>query len=115
MEINTEHVKGTTVVSVLGSIDTLTAGEMSGSIDDQIQNGHNRVVLDMSGVDFMSSAGLHAILSALKRSRQQGGDLYIAAPSPGVYKVLNISGFTSILKSFPSVDQAVVNFTSTGT
>ena len=112
MEIITEQVKDTTVISVQGSIDTLTAREVSDSIDDQIQNGHNRVVLDMSGVDFMSSAGLRAILSVLKHSRQQGGDLYIAAASPGVDKILNMSGFTGILKSFPSVDHAVAEFSS---
>jgi anti-anti-sigma factor len=112
MEIHAERVEGAMVVAVSGSVDTLTAGEVSDSIANQIDNGYNRVVLDMSGVDFMSSAGLRAILSVLKQSRQLGGDLYIAAARPGVDKVLNISGFTSILKAFPSVDLALAEFTS---
>ena len=110
MEIDKEQVEGTMVLSVQGSIDTLTAGDFSGLIENEILAGHNRVVLNMSGVDFMSSAGLRAILSVLKHSRQQGGDLYIAAASPGVDKILNMSGFTSILKTFATVDQAIAEF-----
>lgn len=61
-------------------------------------------------VDFMSSAGLRAILLALKESRRQGGDLRLAAARPGVDYTLKISGLASILQSFPSVDQAVASF-----
>jgi anti-anti-sigma regulatory factor len=46
----------------------------------------------------------------LKESRRQGGDLYIAAPGPGVEKILKMSGFTSILKVYPSVQDALAGF-----
>jgi anti-sigma B factor antagonist len=64
----------------------------------------------MNRVDFMSSAGLRAFLGALKESRQRGGDLYIAAPQPGVERILEISGFTTIMKVYPSIQEALEGF-----
>ena len=75
------------------------------------QQGASQLVADLSQVEFMSSAGLRAILAALKEARQHGGDLRLAAAQPGVEKILKISGFTSILKAYPSVDEALSSFT----
>lgn len=58
----------------------------------------------------MSSAGIHAILAALKESRRLSGTLHLAAAQPGVERTLQISEFTSILNMFPTVDQAVNSF-----
>jgi anti-sigma B factor antagonist len=110
VEIQAERQAQAMVISVAGSIDALTAGELAHFFSEQIASGNLRIVADMSQVDFMSSAGLRAFLGALKESRQQGGDLHVAAPQPGVEKILKISGFTSIMKVYPSVQEAVAGF-----
>lgn len=112
MDITAEQIDQTTVVSIAGSIDALTAGEVTNFLSAQIGSGRTQLVGDLSRVEFMSSAGLRAILAALKDSRQHGGDLRLAAAQPGVDKVLKMSGFTSILKTYPSVDEAVTSFGS---
>ncbi len=112
MEITAKQIDQTTVVSVAGSVDALTAGEVADFLSAEIGSGHTQIVGDLSRVEFMSSAGLRAILAALKDSRQQGGDLRLAAAQPGVEKVLKMSGFTSILKAYSSVDEAVASFGS---
>ena len=112
MDISLKQIDQTTLVSVSGSVDALTAGEVASFLSAQINSGHTHIVADLSQVDFMSSAGLRAILSALKQTRQQGGDLRLAAAQPGVEKVLNMSGFTSILKFYAAVDEAVTSFKS---
>jgi len=58
----------------------------------------------------MSSAGLRALLETVKEVRKQGGDLRPAAARPEVLRVLDLSGFTSILQVFPDVDSAVASF-----
>jgi len=98
------------VVSLSGSFDALTAPEVANYLTHQVAGGQCQLVLDLTGVDFMSSAGLRAILGALKESRQEGGDLRLAGAQPGVEKVLNMSGFTNILKAFPSVAEAVTSY-----
>ena len=112
MDISLKQIDQTTLVSVSGSVDALTAGEVASFLSAQIDSGHKHIVADLSQVDFMSSAGLRAILAALKQTRQQGGDLRLAAAQPGVEKVLNMSGFTSILKFYATVDEAVTSFKS---
>ena len=112
MDISAKPIDQTTVVSIAGSIDALTADEVANFLSAQIGSGHKHIVGDLSRVEFMSSAGLRAILAALKDSRQQGGDLRLAAAQPGVEKVLKMSGFTSILKTYSSVDKALASFGS---
>ena len=107
-----KQIDQTTLVSIAGSVDALTAGEVASFLSAQINTGHRQIVADLSRVDFMSSAGLRAILATLKETRQQGGDLRLAAAQPGVEKVLKMSGFITILKFFPTVDEAVASFGS---
>lgn len=110
MELKVEHSEHATVVSVVGSIDALTAGEITNFMQEQLSTGHHNLVADFSQVDYTSSAGLRALLGTLKEARQLGGDLRLAAVQPNVNKVLELSGFTSILKMYPVVDAAVSSF-----
>ncbi len=50
------------------------------------------------------------LLATLKQARSRGGDLRLAALNPDVRKVLDLSGFTTILRVFDSVDDAVQSF-----
>jgi anti-anti-sigma factor len=98
------------VVSIHGSIDGLTAGELLDALGGEIRSGKIRLVADFAAVDYISSAGLRAVLATMKDARQQGGDFRLAAVPPEVWKVLHLSGFTSIVKSFPDVESAVGSF-----
>ena len=110
MEITATQLGQTAVVSIVGSVDALTAGDVTRFLSEQLGSGHKQIVADLSQVDFMSSAGLRAILFALKESRQRGGDLRLAAVRPGVDHTLRISGLASLIQSFPAVGQAVASF-----
>lgn len=110
MEIRYDRRDGAVVVAVSGSIDTLTSGSLAESLAEQIETGAHRLVLDMSGVDYISSAGLRSLLAAVKLARRQGGDFRLAEVDQLVLKVLTLSGFTSILKLYDDVGQAVASF-----
>ena len=112
METSVKQQDQTTVVSITGSVDALTAGELTDLLLENIDSQHVRMVVDLGEVDFMSSAGLRAIMTSLKESRKHGGDLRLAAAQPGVEKILKMSGFTSIMKSYSTLDQAVSSFGS---
>jgi anti-sigma B factor antagonist len=110
METNTHSENDVTIVSVSGSIDALTYEHLQLALTDPIHVGVKSLVADLSGVDYTSSAGLRAILSAQKEIRQQGGDLRLAGVQPNVLKVLKLSGFTSIFKIYDDVEAAVASF-----
>lgn len=101
-----------TVVEAIGSIDSMTADDLLNSFMQTIEGGQPRLVVDMSGVDYTSSAGLRSLLAAMKEARTGGGDLRLAAVADKVHRVLQLSGFTSILKLYPDVDAAVASFTA---
>lgn len=99
-----------TIVAISGSIDGLTAGDLLGSMGAEVQKGNARLVADFSGVDYISSAGLRALLATMKDARQKGGDLRLAHVRPEVSKVLDLSGFTSILKLYADAASATASF-----
>ena len=110
MDISIKLFDQAAVVVIVGSIDALTASRVTNGLNTCIDGGRKQIVMDLGQVDFMSSSGLQAIMAALKRCRQQGGDLYLAAAQPGVEKVLTMSGFGAIMRIFSTVDEALASF-----
>ena len=112
MELTAETFERATVVRVTGSVDGLTADALATALQAHVDGGRVRLVADLSGVEYTSSAGLRALLGTLKATRQQGGDFRLAAVQPGVHKILELSGFTTILRLYGDVDAAVASFTA---
>ena len=110
MEDNSQEISGINIISIEGSIDALNANKIEQELISQINSGSNRLILNFSKVNFLSSAGLRIILQVLKETRSQGGDLRIACAQPSVFKSLELSGFTSILKYFPTLDAAILSY-----
>ena len=110
METEIKHESKTTTLAVKGSVDALTASELTEAIRKQIEAGHANLVVDLTGLAFMSSAGLRSLLGAVKESRSHGGDLRIVSTNPGIDKVLKMSGFHNIAKVFTSQSDAVASF-----
>ena len=110
MEIVMSSSGTVTVVGIRGSVDGLTADDLMRALSERVSEGSSRLVADCSALDYTSSAGLRSLLGAVKLARKHGGDLRLAAIQPGVLRVLDLSGFTSILKHYPDVEAAVVSF-----
>jgi anti-sigma B factor antagonist len=110
MDVSVDHRGGIAVISVSGSIDATTAPALATALSGEIQQGSTRLVADFAAVAYTSSAGLRALLGALKEARQHGGDFRLAGVRPAVLRVLELSGFTSILKYFPDVPGALESF-----
>jgi anti-sigma B factor antagonist len=112
MKTEVQHESKSTIITVSGTVDALTAAELSQVLTSQIQQGHTNLVVDLIGVEFMSSAGLRTLLGGVKEARSSGGDLRITSTNPGIDKVLKMSGFHNIAKVFPSQAEAVSSFGS---
>ncbi len=110
MNINIRQVPPGVVIQIVGSVDGLTAEDLQSAFAGQVQQGETRLVADLAGVEYASSAGLRVLLATMKDVRKRGGDLRLAAVRPGVLRVLDLSGLTSILKIFPDTDAAVASF-----
>ena len=112
MEISVEHRHPATIVRIVGSVDGITAETLLNALTSQLDAGNVCLVGDLSAVMYTSSAGLRSLLATVKQARQAGGDFRLAGAVPAVHRVLELSGFTSILKMYGGVDDAVASFTA---
>lgn len=110
MELSSKTNGSVRVVAVNGSLDALTAPELADALSTELREGHTLLVADLSGLDYTSSAGLRVLLNTVKEARSKGGDLRLAGVQANVNKVLDLSGFMSIMKSFADVDAAVASY-----
>jgi anti-sigma B factor antagonist len=112
MKTEIQQESNSTIVKVTGSVDALTAADLSRVLSNQVAEGKVNLIVDLVDVEFMSSAGLRTLLGAVKEARSNGGDLRITSANPGVDKVLKMSGFHNIAKVFPSQAEALSSFGS---
>jgi anti-anti-sigma factor len=110
MEITIEQQASVTVVAMAGSIDALTADALVAALTAEMTAGNSHLVAAMGAVDYTSSAGLRVLLGTVKEARRRGGDLRLAAVQDRVKRVLDLSGFTGILRCYPDVPSAVESF-----
>lgn len=112
MEVTVIQLEPITVIAVQGSVDSLTADQLTKALSEHIEAGRTQLVADFAGVHYTSSAGLRSLLIALKSSRRLGGDFRLAAVQPNVLSVLSMSGFTNLIKVFDNVDAATSSFSA---
>ena len=99
-----------TIVTIMHDLDASTAAETSAYLSAEIDAGHARLVIDLSGVAYLSSAGLRVILVALRSARSSGGDVRLAGAAGDIRRVLDMSGVAKLAKTFPSAEEAAASY-----
>lgn len=110
MQIDVSNLDDVTLLVVNGRVDSSTADEFGVSLNEAISAGATQIVLDLQGVDYMSSAGLRQMISTLKQIKKSDGDLRLASPSERVQDVLELSGLNSIFSIYESQQDAISSF-----
>ena len=107
MEFETETI-GDDIVVVRGEgrLNMASGPQLKQTVQNALQSGRVRVVVDLSRIPFMDSSGLVALIAGLKAARERGGDLRIVSPSTQVAMVLKLSKVDAILPAHPSVEEA---------
>jgi len=107
VEININKMNEWTVVAVSGRLDTTSASEFDGKLQAVMAAGDNRLILDLSRLEYVSSAGLRSVIAAAKAAASRGGHLSCCGLSGVVKKVFDVSGFTALLPVFETLDDAL--------
>jgi len=100
----------TLVLAPAGRVDHTNAEALKEALAPFIERcatDQDRLVLDLSAVEYISSAGLRVLMLAQKQARAQGGTLVVAALRPIVKEIFEISRFTFVFEVFSSVRDAV--------
>ena len=107
MEV-TEEVQGrVVVVTARGRLDGSSSQAFGARLEKLASGTEPRLLVDFSGVDFVSSAGLRVVLTVLKRVKAANGRLAFCSVQPPVREVLDITGFTAMLDMHPGRAEAM--------
>jgi anti-anti-sigma factor len=97
LDISNEKQDKVTIVTVVGRLDAPGAPKVEAYCRALIQDGSKHLLIDMTGVDYVSSAGLRSLLVLAKAVKAVGGAMVLCGLSPTVHEVMRISGFDNIL------------------
>jgi anti-sigma B factor antagonist len=97
---------GVVVVQPTGRLNMVAAPTLRKQLNEIVDGGVSKIVVDLSATEFIDSSGLGALIAALKIARKAGGDLRIAAPTQQVCTVLELSNLDRVLRSYASADSA---------
>lgn len=97
MDITTETIGAVAVLAVLGRVDSVTAKPFEERLLGIIGDGLPALIVDFTGVDYISSAGLRVLLVAAKRSKAMHCKFALCALPAAVHEVFEISGFGAII------------------
>jgi anti-sigma B factor antagonist len=111
MEITTNRYKHSDLVKVDGRIDSATAPRLAETLNAVMDEGRYKLILDMTDVTFISSAGLRVLVNTQKVCRRYNrGEIVLTNVPTNIYSALDLAGFTSLFKIFDDNLTAVGSF-----
>ncbi len=110
LDINVQSLKRVDLISISGRVDSSTAPQLEQTLEDRMGEGRHSLVLEMSDVNYLSSAGLRTLVSALRACKKKGGDVRIANPSERVSEVMALAGLDSLFTMYDDVTMAVGSY-----
>lgn len=107
MQIDVVEKNGVVIVKPAGSMDATTTNVFVNACQDRLNGGSIKMAVDLSGIGYMSSAGLRGVLTILKASRSQNATVVFCCLQPMVVEVFKISGFTTMMPIFDTLEAAM--------
>ncbi len=107
LTVSSSERDGWTVLALVGQLDVATAPNFREILQETQYSGEGRVVLDLSGLQFLDSFGLGVLVGGVKRARSHGGRLVLAGVNDRVAQVFELTGLDRALPFAPDVDGAI--------
>ncbi len=106
------EVKGDILVVYLeGRLDVSVANEVEETLAELIdKDDHKKVVLNMDGIEYMSSSGFRACISTLRKLNAKEGSLKMCNIKPAVKRIFDVIELTSLFDIYSSEDEALSSF-----
>ncbi|MEZ4733179.1 MAG: STAS domain-containing protein [Caldilineaceae bacterium] len=111
MNLHLDLFESVTVIKISGRIDTHSAYRLRQQLLLAADGSAKNIVVDLSGVDFIDSSGLAAIVQGMKQCRTGGGDLRLCETPPSIRMVLELTRLDQALHMFPNQESAMFSFT----
>ena len=112
LHIEEEHVAEAAILRLSGLVDSATSYYLESRLNDLIAADKVRLVIDLTDVDYISSAGWGIFVSEIKGLRARNGDIKLAGMNPDVRDVFELLAFDTLLTPYESATDALIAFDS---
>jgi anti-sigma B factor antagonist len=111
MEVTNQRFKHCDVLKVEGKVDSYTAPDLSKAIEDLNAESRFKIVLDLTNLEYMSSAGFRALLVGQRNCKRfNRGEIVLACVQKRIMDALELTGFTPLFKIYDDITSAVGYF-----
>ena len=111
METTTQKFKQCDMITVKGRVDSATAAQLGEALEAITKDGRYKIVLDMSGMEYMTSAGMRVLLATQKECKKLSrGEVVLAVVPERIKDALDLAGFIPLFTIFDEVTPAVGYF-----
>jgi anti-sigma B factor antagonist len=104
LDIQVDEADSYTVCRPVGELDAYTVGQFRDALGELADKRY--LLIDLSSVPFMDSAGLGALIGGIRRAREAGGDVAVACSRPTLTRLLHTTGFARIVPVTETVEAA---------
>ena len=107
LELKEAEYNSCLVISIFGEVDMGSSPQLRTKIIRSVNEGHVNLVLDLTSVDFLGSAGLGTIIGALRRVRSQNGDLLLVCPEERIQSIFMLCDLDKVFKFYLTSNEAI--------
>jgi len=105
LDIQVDLDRGCTICRPVGELDAFTVSQFRQTLAELASSP--QLLIDLSGVPFVDSAGLGALIGGIRRVRELGGEVAVACPRPTLTRLLRTTGFDRIVTVTATLDEAI--------
>ena len=109
LRLETADHDGWTVLAVAGEVDAYTAPQLRERLAGLAADGRSRVIVDLSGVEFIDSSALGALVAGMRQFEGQGSLMVLCCAQPRILKVLEIAGLTKVFTVYDDLETALAS------
>ena len=107
LKVEVSQRGSSTIVKLIGSANMVVSSDLKEQLIKLVESAPDRLVLDLSELDFISSVGLGGIIAAHLRYRHHNGSVELASPQPDILELLRVTNLTSLFAVHESVEAAL--------
>jgi anti-anti-sigma factor len=97
------------VLEIKGEVDAYTSQNLNKTLADVLGDGYHQIVVEVSQMTFISSAGIRALLYAQREAVQLGGEVRLVGPTDQVRRIFEIAGFFELFQITDDLEESVSN------
>lgn len=109
-QILERNVQGVICLDLHGYLDAHTAPDLENKIEELFESGNNKILMNLSKLDYISSAGLGVFMAFIEEIRSSGGDIKLSNLQSKVFSVFDLLGFPMLFDIEQDEEKALIKF-----